>query len=153
MLYACVRILNAPYAIDKSYSYHIPFQMQSVVKPGAVVVVPFGGGNNTKNAVVESISDTSSYEKTKPILGVPGSYLYVKPELLELCSFMSERLFCSVGDAVKCVLPSGLGVRSVSFYSPSENKSDAAEEKLNPAARSMYEFICREGRVLRQFQE
>ena len=96
MLYACVRILNAPYAIDKSYSYHIPFQMQSVVKPGAVVVVPFGGGNNTKNAVVESISDTSSYEKTKPILGVPGSYLYVKPELLELCSFMSERLFCSV---------------------------------------------------------
>ena len=147
MLYACVRILNAPYAIDKSYSYHIPFQMQSVVKPGAVVVVPFGGGNSTKNAVVESISDTSSYEKTKPILGVPGSYLYVKPELLELCGFMSDRLFCSVGDAVKCVLPSGLGVRSVSFYSPSEDKPDAAEEKLNPAARSMYEFICREGRV------
>ena len=148
MQYASVRILNAPYTIDKSYSYHIPLQLEGAVMPGSVVVVPFGGGNSPKNAVVEAVSDTTPCEKTKPVLGVPGKYLFIKPELLKLCHFMSDRLFCSVGDAVKCVLPSGLGVQRTVFYTPSEpSEREQLSDTVNAAARNMLDFIVRNGRV------
>ena len=147
MLYASVRILNAPYAIDRSYCYHIPLQLEDAVRPGSVVVVPFGGGNSTKNGVVEAVSDVASCEKTKPVLGVPGKYMYVKPELLELCHFMSDRLFCSVGDAVRCVLPSGLGVKRAVFYTPVSADECAKAGSVNAAALNMLDYMRRMGRV------
>ena len=94
-MFANVRILNAPFPIDKSYCYEVPLQLEKHLQPGSVVVVPFGGGNSTKNAVVESLCGKTELDakKIKPILGVPGKYLFIKPELLELCHFMSNRLF------------------------------------------------------------
>ena len=150
MYYAMVRILNAPYTIDKSYCYEVPLTLQNSLKPGSVVVVPFGGGNSAKNAVVESLSEQTDFDKKKikPILGVPGKYLFIKPELLGLCHFMSDRLFCSVGDAVKCVLPSGLGVKRTVFYTPADTPPDAEIlEKVNVSARNMFSYISRAGRV------
>lgn len=148
MLYANVRILNAPYNIDKSYCYHVPLQLEKSIRPGSIAVVPFGGGNSTKNAVVESLSETSAFDKTKPILGIPGKYMSIKPELLELCHFMSDRLFCSVGDAIKCVLPSGLGVKRTVFYMPAETPpSEETLDKVNASAQTMLDYIARTGRV------
>lgn len=79
---------------------------------------------------------------------MPGKYLFIKPELLELCHFMSNRLFCSVGDAAKCVLPSGLGVERTEFYTPLETPLDPTMlEKLNISAQSMYAYLTRTGRA------
>lgn len=47
-MFANVRILNAPFPIDKSYCYEVPLQLEKHLQPGSVVVVPFGGGNSTK---------------------------------------------------------------------------------------------------------
>lgn len=149
-VFANVRILNAPFPIDKSYCYEVPLQLEKHLQPGSVVVVPFGGGNSTKNAVVESLCGKTELDakKIKPILGVPGKYLFIKPELLELCHFMSNRLFCSVGDAAKCVLPSGLGVERTEFYTPLETPLDPTMlEKLNISAKSMYAYLTRTGRA------
>lgn len=149
-MFASVRILNAPYTIDKSYCYRVPLQLEKSIRPGSIAVVPFGGGNSAKNAVVESLSETADFEsdKIKPILGVPGKYMYIKPELLKLCHFMSDRLFCSVGDAAKCVLPSGLGVRRAVFYVPAENASDIGKpDTVNASAQNMFDYILRAGRV------
>ena len=149
-MFANVRILNAPFPIDKSYCYEVPLQLEKHLQPGSVVVVPFGGGNSTKNAVVESLCGKTELDakKIKPILGVPGKYLFIKPELLDLCHFMSNRLFCSVGDAVKCVLPAGLGVERTEFYTPLETPLDPTiPEKLNISAQSMYAFLTRTGRA------
>ena len=116
MTYAKVHIINAPYHIDKAYTYHMPIELSEKVRVGSVVVVPFGGGNKQKLGIVTEICDKSEHEITKPVLGVPGKYMFVDEELLELCKFMKEHLFCSLGDAASCVLPSGLGVKSVKIY-------------------------------------
>ena len=86
MLYVCAHILNIPYHIDKPYTYHLPMQLESRVKVGSVVVVPFGGANRLKNAVVVSISDNTDCKNTKPVAGVPGKYMYVSEEMLGLCT-------------------------------------------------------------------
>ena len=68
-MFASVRILNAPYTIDKSYCYRVPLQLEKSIRPGSIAVVPFGGGNSAKNAVVESLSETADFEsdKIKPL--------------------------------------------------------------------------------------
>ncbi|MBQ8759744.1 MAG: hypothetical protein IJZ20_08645, partial [Clostridia bacterium] len=121
MTYAKVHIINAPYHIDREYSYHLPAELEKKVKIGSIVVVPFGGANKQKLGLVTSLCEESEYDVTKPVLGVPGKYMYVDGELLELCKFMKEHLFCSLGDAASCVIPSGLGVKSVRVYTVNKN--------------------------------
>lgn len=148
MKYARVRILNVPYSADKSYDYHIPTHLEDSVFEGSIVVVPFGGGNSAKNALVEEISDKTDCKKTKPILGVPGKYLKISEEMLGLCKFMSERLYCSVGDAVKCVLPSGLGVQRATYYTAQKDKIMAlSHDSINPASLAMLDYISGAGRI------
>ena len=125
MLYALVHILNAPYYIDKPYTYHLPAQLENKVSAGSVVVVPFGGANKQRCGIVTEISDKTQCSVTKPVLGVPGKYMHIGTEMLELCKFMKQQLFCSLGDAACCVLPSGLGVKSVRRYK--KNKGVSAE--------------------------
>ena len=137
MLYANVRILNLPYSADKSYEYQIPLQLEEKVKPGSIVLVPFGGANKVQTALVQSISNKNMFKKNiKPVLSAPGKYMFVKKELLELCLFMSEKLLCSVGEAAKCVLPAGLGVQKTSFYSLNEEKTGNLPEEIRNSAAS-----------------
>lgn len=124
MTFAKVHIINAPYHIDKAYTYHLPLELEKKVRIGSVVVVPFGGGNKQKLGLVTEICTESDCKITKPVLGVPGKYMFVDEELLQLCKFMKEHLFCSLGDAVSCVLPSGLGVKSTKVYSVKDKKNE-----------------------------
>ena len=133
MLYVKAHIISAPYHIDKPYTYHLPSQLEKKVSVGSVVVVPFGGGNKQKCAIVTEICDKTDVSVTKPVLGVPGKYMYVDKEMLELCMFMKEHLFCSLGDAASCVLPSGLGVKSVKVYSVNED-AEIEKSSLNHAS-------------------
>ena len=57
MLYALVHILNAPYHIDKAYTYHLPAQLEEKVSVGSVVVVPFGGANKQRCGIVTALCD------------------------------------------------------------------------------------------------
>ena len=72
MTFAKVHIISAPYHIDKAYTYHLPMELENRVKIGSVVVVPFGGGNKQKLALVTEICSQSDCVITKPVLGVPG---------------------------------------------------------------------------------
>ncbi len=133
MLYALVHILNAPYHIDKPYSYHLPSELCDKVTAGSIVVVPFGGANRQRCGIVTEVTDKCDCEVTKPVLGVPGKYMYVGGEMLELCKFMKEHLFCSLGDAAKSVLPSGLGVKNVKMYKRVKD-TEASGKGLNDAS-------------------
>ena len=145
MTFAKVHIINAPYHIDKAYTYHLPLELEKKVRIGSVVVVPFGGGNKQKLGLVTEICTESDCKITKPVLGVPGKYMFVDEELLQLCKFMKEHLFCSLGDAVSCVLPSGLGVKSTKVYSVKDKKSENLT--LNHSSLSVLAEIGKRGEV------
>ena len=147
MQYASVRIMNLPYSADKSYEYLIPAQLEKEVRAGSVVLVPFGGANSVQIGLVESVSDKKQCKReVKPILSAPGKYMFVKEELLALCRYMSEMLLCSVGDAVKCVLPAGLGVKKTVFYSLNEEKCcNLPETEINSAVGEMISYIRQRG--------
>lgn len=138
-IYAHVHILDAAYRIDKRYVYFVLPEQRDNVDVGSLCVVPFGNSNRRCTAVVSAFSETVDYPQLKPIIEVLDYPVKLTNELLELCYFMKERFFCTVGAAVKTVLPPGIGIRSQSFWSA----SPFDRERLNEKASFIYDkLIC-----------
>ena len=105
--YAGAYILDAAYQFDKIYDYYTDGEIQAGIKPGDYIMVPFGGGNKRRTAVVWEIKDSTGAEKTKPvdkIIEVPA----LSEEQRALAVFLKENTFCTIGEALKVVAPNGL---------------------------------------------
>ncbi len=102
---------KAAYHFDKLYNYAIPVEFAAVLQPGMRVLVPFGGGNRKRQGIVLGRKQVPSLEKLKPLVSLLDSEPILSPELLRLVSFLKETTFCSYFDAVKAILPGGIGYR------------------------------------------
>ena len=146
---ARVRILELPYTADRCYDYFVPPAFIGRVKVGSLVTVSFGNaarGGVKRTAVVVDMPDTSEYEKLKPVLAVADEEFSLSGELLGLCAFLRERTFCSFGEAVQTVLPSG--AISYSFGKHRENveryyriAADISNIRLGTAEKRAVELI------------
>lgn len=104
---ARVYILDAPYHIDKPYDYLVGHDLCDVIRAGAFVALPFGSGGRQRKALVVSVGDDPGcpIEKLKAVSATIDEDLWLSPEQLELCLFIKEHTFCTVGDAVRTMLP------------------------------------------------
>lgn len=105
---AQVALENASLQYDKLYSYRIPEGM--VAQPGCRVTVPFGAGNRTRQGLVMAIEQREPNARLKPLAGLIDPAPLLNAELLELVRYLREYTFCSYFDAVRTLLPPGLGV-------------------------------------------
>ena len=71
-LYADIIVDIALERLDRPFTYEVPASLQSVLKPGSVVTVPFGRGSGTRKGYVIAFKDKADLpeEKIKEILGV-----------------------------------------------------------------------------------
>ena len=109
--YAGLHILKNPFHIDNAYDYFIPPHLRGSISVGDFVAVPFGSSNKREIALVISLKDfPEKTEKSninyKPILSLCDKKLSLSQEMLGLCLFMKEQCLCSVGDAVRAMMPS-----------------------------------------------
>ena len=104
---AKIAVSAATYSLDKPYDYLIPDSMLGAVQPGMRVTVPFSRGNRRSEGVVLALSDKSEYEKLKPIESLLDESPVLTQAQLKLALWMHDRLFCTVYDAVKTILPAG----------------------------------------------
>ena len=106
--YAGLHILKNPYHIDNTYDYFVPPDLRESLCEGDFVAVPFGSSNKREIALVISLKDCpdSDLINCKPILSICDKRLSLSQEILKLCLFMKEQTLCSIGDAVKAVMPS-----------------------------------------------
>ncbi len=141
--YVGVYILDAIYKIDHIYEYLLPPKFYDAARPGKLAVVPFGGGNTAKTAVIISVSDTCGFEKVKPVFNIPDSDFYLKNDLLELCRYIKEISFCTFGEAVRTVMPSGISVRLNEYYALADGiePDDELYAGLNSAACDILSYI------------
>ncbi|MBQ6906339.1 MAG: primosomal protein N' [Clostridia bacterium] len=110
--YALVRILDILYPLDREYEYMIPLDLREPMKLGILVVVPFGRSNVPKMAVVTGFSETSERSVVKSVERIAEYPIELSEEMLSLCEFIAERYFCSVGSALKMMIPPGLNMRA-----------------------------------------
>lgn len=103
-----VAVSAAPYAIDKPYDYLVPEAMLETAVPGVRVMVPFGRGNRSSEGVVLARGTGERTKQLKPLTAVLDREPVLERAEIELALWMRQRYFCTLFEAVKAILPTGL---------------------------------------------
>lgn len=128
-LVARIAVSGLSYWLDKPYSYRVPNEMRDKLRAGMRVAVSFGG-NRAREGLVLAV-DAAEAASLKPVQDILDEEPILSPAQIQLALWMRERYFCSVMDAVKTILPSGLWFNVSTSYALSdgfdrENAYDAA---------------------------
>ncbi|MDR2357496.1 MAG: primosomal protein N' [Oscillospiraceae bacterium] len=158
---AKVAVGAAVYPIDKPYEYGIPGPLRGRVEPGMRVSVPFGTGNRQSDGVVLSLVAESVYPKLKYITSVLDGEPVLSDEHVKLAVWIGDRFFCTVYDAFRAMLPTGMWfkdggrrtgdktIRTVVLKIPCEDAAELAERKRAraPAQAAVLDLLAREERM------
>ncbi len=144
-VYALVRILNAAANFDREYTYFVHPSQRGRIRRGSVCAVPYGNSNKLRSAVVTGFADSCDYPQIKPINEVLDYPVTLDDELLGLCSFMSERCFCTYGAAARTILPAGQTMETGNYYEA--QPYDKSTLTLNEKGRFVCDYLAAHGRT------
>ena len=139
-LVAQIALKGATTAFDRLYSYAIPYGMS--VKSGCRVLVPFGKGNIKKQGIVISLNEAET-DKLKSILSVIDKEPVLNDEMVKMCEYMHENVFCTYYDAVNAMLPAGVSHKLVNYYSA--NQDFAGVSLLEENEKAIFEYLLKKG--------
>ena len=117
---AKIAVSAATFAIDKPYSYRIPEGMD--LRPGMRVQVPFGRANKRTEGVILSV-ETDDGQELKSIDCRLDEEPVLTQQMLRLAAFMRERYFCTLFDALRVMLPTGLWFDTQNHISLTEDRA------------------------------
>jgi primosomal protein N' (replication factor Y) len=86
--------------------------MQSVIKVGMRVIVPFGAHKFYTGIVVSTTASKPENFEVKEIASLPDKYAITRHPQLKLWDWMAAYYLCTQGDVMKAALPAGLKVES-----------------------------------------
>lgn len=114
-MYADIIVDISVEALDKTYQYHIPEQMEELVRIGTPVRVPFGRGNRILHGFVVNLTEQPAFDvnRIKDILKVEQKQVPVEGQLLALAGFIRDRYGSTMNEALKTVLPVRKKIKSV----------------------------------------
>jgi len=101
---------------DKPFSYIVPDELAEKVKCGCRVMVPFGGGNRTRQGIVLKLANEEADQKLKKILSLTDEKPILNKEMLMLLSYLKKYTFCTYFDALRVLIPSGISMNINTAY-------------------------------------
>lgn len=135
MLTASVVLEKTAYSFDRLYDYIIP--QGCFCEVGCRVTVPFGRGNGIRQGLILAIHDVEDTKGLKEINSVEDSVPVLSEEMLKMCVWMREKTFCTYYDAVRALLPPGLGLKVSKTYSVLKE----AECELTDSENAVFSII------------
>ncbi len=136
-LAAGVAVENTAYHFDKLYDYLIPDEMRDAARAGCRVMISFGHGPLRQGMIMElhNVSDITALKSVSEIIDKEP---VLTEELVKLAFDMSERCFCTLFEACKAMLPTGLSVKIMYNYSLSgKSLTDKEESSLSETERQI----------------
>ena len=137
-----IAVEQAAFSFDKLYSYLWPEPL-GTPQVGVRVLVPFGGGNRTRQGLVMACESQPQTAGLKAVLSVMDESPLLSEEMLALAQFMQERTFCTLFDAVRAMLPTGLYLRLKPVLRPAVDVPPAVLETLTPNERQLLAFVTK----------
>ena len=128
-MYAEVLIEYKVKSLDRTFTYSVPQEMQSVIKKGMKVTVPFGNGDKTINGFVTNIKEESNLGNLKSIISIEDEELVLTDELLSLGEYIRDTYLCTLISSYQTMLPSSLKIKTISS---SYQKYDTYIKKAMP---------------------
>lgn len=139
---ARVAVEQTAFHFDKFYDYLVPEPCRQV-QCGCRVMVPFGGGNRSRQGIVMELAETAEVSRVKPLLSVLDPQPLLDDEMLRLAQWLRERTFCTVFDAVRAMLPTGLYMRIKPWYRAETSPPASALEGLSAVEKALWETVKR----------
>jgi primosomal protein N' (replication factor Y) (superfamily II helicase) len=121
-----------PLSLHDAFTYRVPEQWHSQIKPGQRVVVQFGS-KKFYAALVFSLSEQAPENiETKEIIQLLDDQPVVLPQNLELWKWMAAYYCCTLGDLFRAALPTGLKLESKSkvFLTGNEEEQEVSEKEF-----------------------
>ncbi|MFA5794547.1 MAG: primosomal protein N' [Candidatus Brocadiia bacterium] len=99
-----------PIPLDKRFHYHIPDTMSGQIRIGSRVEVDFGPRTTIGYCIgiVDNLPAESSGYRIRDIKRIIDETPLLNDKMFELCRWISEYYFCSLGQALESALPSGV---------------------------------------------
>lgn len=141
MKYAKVAVESAAFSFDKAFDYEIPSKLEAVCLKGCRVTVPFGYGNRKSLGIVFDVTDTTDSEKLKKISEVLDESPLLDDEMLELAKWIKERTFCTLYEAAKAMLPTGINHHMVVSYAANPECPKDKTDSLDGAEKEIFEYL------------
>ena len=116
-----VAVGAAPYSIDKPYDYLVPEELLESAVPGVRVIVAFGRGNRESDGIILSRGEAVKTPGLKPIKSVLDTEPVLDSDGIALALWMRQRYFCTLFEAVKTILPTGLWYQMKETWHLAEN--------------------------------
>ena len=147
--YVKVRLLDAPFFLDKEYDYSVPPSLSPHLEKGSFVTVPFGGGNRPRMAVVTGEGEGSPDKALKPVRSLSTPRISLDEEMLGLVCFLREHALATTGDAVHAMIPSGaLSSLSERFFPTDKALGDV--RRLSPEEAALLAYLREAGNATAQ---
>lgn len=143
MKYAKVAVETAVYTFDKAFDYAIPEEMEASAQRGCRVTVPFGRSNKKCVGIIFDISDVTESARPKKILDVLDESPLLNDEMLELAVWIKERTFCTLYEAAKAMLPTGINHRIVASYAVNSDCTENIIDGLDETEKEIYEYLLK----------
>ncbi len=141
-LIAEIALQGAAFSFDKLYTYAVPEKFWSQAKPGCRAQVPFGKGNINRQGMIFGVCE-ADVTGLKQLVSLTDPQPVLSDELLKLCVYMQETVFCTYYDAVSSMLPAGLGMKTVNYYS--YNEEFAGSSLLDSCQQAVCGYLQKNG--------
>ena len=149
MKYAKVAVEAAAFTFDKAFDYIIPPELEYAAKKGCRVTVPFGTVNKKRLGIIFDVTDSTEGKKLKKISEVLDESPLLSDEMLELAEWIKERTFCTLYEAAKAMLPTGINHHMVVSYAVSGDYDKAKAESLCGAEKEIFDYLESRGVYVR----
>lgn len=141
ILIAKIALENVACHFDKAYDYCVPENLRARAQPGCRVSVPFGRGNRMRFGMLFSLSEEEPAGKLKQLSEVLDEEPLLDAEMLCLAVWLKAHTFCTLYEAVRTILPSGINLRHKMRYVLAPGAEAAEWAALPPDERAVLELL------------
>lgn len=130
--------------IDKSYSYRVPSELEGQLKPGSLVLVPFG--KRVAQGVVLANQEVPAVEDLKDVIALLSEEQVLTPQQLELAHWLSIATMAPMGACVGLMIPVGLSQRADVLYTLRDiEPTDDMIEAFSPIQKRLLGLLKKRG--------
>lgn len=134
-------LINLP-KISGTYHYHLPPGLVGSVKPGSLVIVPFGA-QRVQGIIVKHV-DVPEVAETRPVEDLVEGLPPLTPTQLALAHWLADETLAPLGACIELMLPPGLSQRTDTLV-----RLIAAEEidlaAFSPLEKRLFRLLQKRG--------
>ena len=155
-LTAGVAVDKTAFHFDKLYDYVLPESIRPYAQKGCRVMIRFGG--SLRQGMILSLRETEDITRLKPVQELLDREPVLSEELVQMAFHLKDRCFCTLFEACRAMLPTGLALHVMYDYFLSEAVQNndgplslSEEEKGIVAYLRARKTPVRQDRLLKQF--